>query len=160
MQQTTLSIQVMHTSIATTWPNGGSGNDWGCHDSSVPEFDQEQTETTGPEDAPDAQGTPRVFEDEGSFGGDNRSKLIHSVVATAANMHDSVVQGICCTKLTPGSEGYGLYGARARDSRPDAHVPGEYQAERESALSYPIGTAPRIAPKPGGASKSSMSLAS
>lgn len=42
-------------------------------------------------DASDQEGKPVALWDEGARGVDSRTKLIHSVVATSANVHDSQV---------------------------------------------------------------------
>src|SRR5258708_6294355 len=78
------------------------GNDRGRDHHQRSEFDQECPPRAGSGDAPDAQGQAVVFRDEGARGVDSQTKLIHSVVATAANAAD-------CTMLP-----HLLHGAETR----------------------------------------------
>ena len=48
------------------------------------------------------KGNEWYFGMKGHIGVDSQTKLIHSVAATAANVHEASYWGICCTAMKPG----------------------------------------------------------
>jgi IS5 family transposase len=74
--------------------DGVARHDRGCHDHRRAEFDQEPRQgERDPEMHQTKKGNQWHFGMKAHIGVDSRSKLIHSVVATAANVHDSQVLG-------------------------------------------------------------------
>src|SRR5271166_2850659 len=62
-----------------------------CHHHSCAQLDQEPRAAEGSGDAPDEKGKDWYFGMKGHVGVDSKTKLIHSVVATPANVADSAV---------------------------------------------------------------------
>ncbi|MGH8496725.1 MAG: IS5 family transposase [Gammaproteobacteria bacterium] len=60
-----------------------------CHPDRCAEFDQEPGRPARSGDAPDEKGNQWYFGMKAHVGVDSQSKLIHSVTATSANVHDS-----------------------------------------------------------------------
>jgi hypothetical protein len=79
--------------ICSTKAQDQHGHHSGCYDHQRTQFDQEPAAATRPGHAPDAQRPAVVLRNEGARGGDSTTKLIHLVVATAANVADSRVLG-------------------------------------------------------------------
>ena len=116
-------FQIVNIYLERERHEGVASNDSRCHDHQCTEFDQNKDKKRDPEMHQTRKGNQWYFGMKAHVGVDSRTKMIHSVVATAGNVHDSqVLQDLLHGDETRvwGDSAYAGQGAVIREHAPNA----------------------------------------